>query len=93
MTQQQNALFETLAKHPKLEVRIFEICNIVKNDSGRFITVDETEEFLQQQVRNLGQEVMGNGQLINQQNYWTKFPMSYNAKPAPNGILGRIQHF
>ncbi len=59
MTQQQKALVEMLSKHPILEARIMEICDIVKNDSGRFITVDETEAFLREQVRNLGQEVMG----------------------------------
>jgi hypothetical protein len=52
-------LVERLAKHPELRARIAQILTLVENSQGDANTADEAEQRAVEEVRKLGQEVLG----------------------------------
>jgi hypothetical protein len=52
-------LVERLAKHPELRARMEQILTIVENSQGDANTADEAEERAVEEVRKLGQEILG----------------------------------
>jgi hypothetical protein len=52
-------LVERLGKYPELRERMEQILSIVENSAGEANTADEAEERAVEEVRKLGQEVLG----------------------------------
>lgn len=58
-TKKDNLLVERLAKYPELRERMEQILEIVENSQGDANTADEAEERAVEEVRKLGQEILG----------------------------------
>ena len=55
---QRESLEEKLRKHPALRARLESPLGMVEDESGQFDRADDAEEFLINQLRCLGQEVL-----------------------------------
>jgi hypothetical protein len=55
---QKQSLEERLRKHPALRARLEALLDMVEDESGQFERADDAEEFLINQLRSLGQEVL-----------------------------------
>lgn len=58
-TNKEDLLVERLGKYPELRERMEQILTIVENSQGDANTADEAEERAVEEVRKLGQEILG----------------------------------
>ena len=59
LTPAETKLVEQLRQHPEMMARVQEIMAIARNEDGPLKTADEVEELLIEQMRQLGNETMG----------------------------------
>jgi hypothetical protein len=74
---QKESLEERLHKHPALRARLEAILDMVEDESGQFQRADDAEEFLINQLRSLGQEVLQQWATTEQQqveHHWDNRP-------------------
>lgn len=74
---QKVTLEERLRKHPALRARLEALLNMVEDESGQFERADEAEEFLISQLRSMGQEVLQEWAVNEQQHveqHWNNRP-------------------
>lgn len=70
-------LEERLRKHPALRARLEALLDMVEDESGQFQRADDAEEFLIDQLRSLGQEVLQQWAASEQQQvekHWDNHP-------------------
>jgi len=66
-----------LRKHPALRARLEALLDMVEDESGQFQRADDAEEFLIDQLRSLGQEVLQQWAASEQQQvekHWDNHP-------------------
>jgi hypothetical protein len=59
LTSAETKLVEQLRQHPEMMARLQEIMALARNEDGPLKTADEVEELLIEQMRQLGNETMG----------------------------------
>lgn len=59
LTSAETKLVEQLRQHPEMMARVQEIMALARNEDGPLKTADEVEELLIEQMRQLGNETMG----------------------------------